>query len=522
MKIRFYTSALYLFIAFWTIGFAKPVHASIEKRVIVFGQVVDSITGKGIENIIVSCVSDTNVSPFAYSYQYVTNKDGYFQDTIHLNEKTRKGKLIFSFSYENRYIEEAFTFRFTNRSECYLSPLLMVETTMPVPEFQAHFTFTNENIENNSAKISFTDLSIGENIDSWHWEFGDGNTSDLQNPRNEYSEEGVYKVKLTITKVIEGKEGALLISTITHPIHVYSKYESNIIGGQVFLGSSLVPAYSDYAKVLLYSVYETNGKIDSLTYIDESSLDYPNAGYSFTSITEGKYIIKAELSPESEYYGDYLITYYGNASIWEEAGVIEVINGGFDFDINLIEKSFLSTGDGEAEGEIIAENKEGGGIEDAYIILLNNEDQPVLSNNSDSEGIFGFNTLPYGTYKAYAEITGLHCQPIVFTVDEANPTVNNLQFVVTENGVGGSANGVENQDYSIISIYPNPLQDNFIIEPSPNTKLVIQIFNLLGEIVFADLVSQKTYINSSQWKSGVYFVKSTSGNTFSITKIVKK
>lgn len=50
---------------------------------------------------------------------------------------------------------------------------------------------------------SFTDFSNGGNtaggIISWLWDFGDGNTSTEQNPTNEYAEEGVYTVCLTVT-----------------------------------------------------------------------------------------------------------------------------------------------------------------------------------------------------------------------------------------------------------------------------------------------------------------------------------
>ncbi|MCS6990735.1 MAG: PKD domain-containing protein [Chitinophagales bacterium] len=44
--------------------------------------------------------------------------------------------------------------------------------------------------------VSFTDLSTNLPID-WNWDFGDGNTSDLQNPTHTYASSGVYTVTLT-------------------------------------------------------------------------------------------------------------------------------------------------------------------------------------------------------------------------------------------------------------------------------------------------------------------------------------
>ncbi|MCD6323393.1 MAG: metallophosphoesterase, partial [Clostridiales bacterium] len=48
--------------------------------------------------------------------------------------------------------------------------------------------------------IQFNDLSWDEdgNIDSWHWDFGDGNISYEQNPVHQYAYAGVYNVTLTV------------------------------------------------------------------------------------------------------------------------------------------------------------------------------------------------------------------------------------------------------------------------------------------------------------------------------------
>lgn len=50
----------------------------------------------------------------------------------------------------------------------------------------------------------FNDLTsveniIGDFIDEWEWDFGDGNTSNQQSPTHDYSDEGVYSVSLNVT-----------------------------------------------------------------------------------------------------------------------------------------------------------------------------------------------------------------------------------------------------------------------------------------------------------------------------------
>ena len=48
--------------------------------------------------------------------------------------------------------------------------------------------------------VNFTDQSTG-NPSSWSWDFGNGNTSSLQNPSASYFSPGTYTVKLTVTNL---------------------------------------------------------------------------------------------------------------------------------------------------------------------------------------------------------------------------------------------------------------------------------------------------------------------------------
>lgn len=61
----------------------------------------------------------------------------------------------------------------------------------PVAKFASATTCENPYL------YKFTDKSIGAKI--WHWDFGDGNTSNLQSPTHTYSAKGTYAVSLTVT-----------------------------------------------------------------------------------------------------------------------------------------------------------------------------------------------------------------------------------------------------------------------------------------------------------------------------------
>ena len=64
-------------------------------------------------------------------------------------------------------------------------------TTVPLPLFIASPTSGAAPLE-----VTFTDESTGPPA-SWSWDFGDGNTSTLENPTNTYANDGTYSVTLT-------------------------------------------------------------------------------------------------------------------------------------------------------------------------------------------------------------------------------------------------------------------------------------------------------------------------------------
>ena len=60
-----------------------------------------------------------------------------------------------------------------------------------------------EKVEDEEKRIiRFYDNSVGE-ITKWHWDFGDGQTSDEQNPVHEYLSSSPWSVILTV----ESEEG---------------------------------------------------------------------------------------------------------------------------------------------------------------------------------------------------------------------------------------------------------------------------------------------------------------------------
>ena len=87
--------------------------------------------------------------------------------------------------------------------------------TTPTASFSASPTTTFPN-----NKVGFTDSSSNTPT-SWYWEFGDGNTSTLQNPSHLYNISGSYNVNLKVTNAAgsdwENKTGYITINDYVAP-----------------------------------------------------------------------------------------------------------------------------------------------------------------------------------------------------------------------------------------------------------------------------------------------------------------
>ena len=66
------------------------------------------------------------------------------------------------------------------------------------PQVTANFTTITSTEGCGSLLVEFQDLSLGSPT-TWYWDFGNGNTSSLENPSAVYNLPGIYNVKLTVS-----------------------------------------------------------------------------------------------------------------------------------------------------------------------------------------------------------------------------------------------------------------------------------------------------------------------------------
>jgi hypothetical protein len=90
---------------------------------------------------------------------------------------------------------------------------------------------------------------------------------------------------------------------------------------------------------------------------------------------------------------------------------------------------------------------------------------------------------------------------------------------------GGSIIGVKNEaiQSNLLSIYPNPFTSQFTINYRPTSNTYVEVFNLLGNIVLTQSITQQlSWIDLSNKPNGVYFVKVTDGNKVITKKVIKQ
>jgi gliding motility-associated-like protein len=148
---------------------------------------------------------------FRYSYTYPAGMGGINNNTLYIGGTTNPTYPY----YVNGVLDELRIYnRALNMQEidslCNYNPNPVLPDTV-VAEYSYNYPNTCD-----STLIQFSDLSyaINSNIVSWNWNFGDGNTSILQNPLHDYLNAGTYTVTLITTNNLSHSDTFALTVTV--------------------------------------------------------------------------------------------------------------------------------------------------------------------------------------------------------------------------------------------------------------------------------------------------------------------
>lgn len=284
------------------------------------------------------------------------------------------------------------------------------------------------------------------------------------------------------------------------------------ISGSVF--AQLPPNTGDTAMVYLIQADSTN------LYLIDSMIAQSN-DFNFTGLTEGHYLVKAALTPNSSSYSNYLPTYAGGVQFWQQADVIglEASNPTLSEIIMLTNTSQNPGGPGFVGGLISqGANKQGEGDPEVgvQVMLLDMNDNPVQYTYSNAQGEWEFSNIAYGTYQVYAEVAGKTTEPVTLTLSAANETFDNVSLTVETQRITGTAitSGIEEILMSTSNLYPNPTTGGATMtittDRSANAELVV--INAMGQEVMREELmlnvgQQDLNFNISSSPMGIYFMQ---------------
>jgi len=152
-------------------------------------------------------------------------------------------------------------------------------------------------------QVHFTDLSTGE-IESWEWNFGDGEKSDRKNPVHEYIDSGDYTVSLKIT-------GQGLSDKV-----VKQKYITVETGSVIVLPNVITPnddGFNDSVSFIFVEMIGNNGEINiynfsgrlvkSIPLAQEMIYKWDGNDNNNSSLPPGVYLYRVSVSGKYETQG---------------------------------------------------------------------------------------------------------------------------------------------------------------------------------------------------------------------------
>ena len=165
-----------------------------------------------------------------------------------------------------------------------------------------------------------------------------------------------------------------------------------------------------------------------------------------------------------------------------------------------------------------------------YYILNNAAGAPPLSYNWNwGDGTYDTIAYPSHTYSAAGNYTicltvtdSSGCSSTYCYSDSLQKSTNSIIYV---NVIPPGTLGInEINKSSSFSVYPNPADNNIIIENNSLSKnAIISIYNLQGQLMLIkSLKQEKTEVEISSLAKGLYFIKAQTDNGFEIQKFIKQ
>jgi hypothetical protein len=229
------------------------------------------------------------------------------------------------------------------------------------------------------------------------------------------------------------------------------------------------------------------------------------------------YVIKVGLTEGSEHYEEVVPTYYPEMMIWQQAASVLLDEDMFEMHTSLMEVHGTENGIGIIKGRIVDDMKKDlyrkGNFKKIPVILTDMSSQPLEWTRSNARGQFSFDNLAYGTYKVYADVTGLYSLPENVTLDENFPNSDSIYIQMSPEPLIGIEEP-EASAFDLLSLYPNPAKNNITLQIAAErtSAAELMVYNQLGQQMLNESHllykgGNKLEINISSLPESIYFLR---------------
>lgn len=342
--------------------------------------------------------------------------------------------------------------------------------------------------------VKFIDTSQLE-IDTWYWDFGDGNYSFEQHPEHFYFAPGLYNITL-IAGITDSSE-CEISDTVEVPV-------SDFLYGEAYTNMGLL----DSGIVYSYNhdmVYDTFG-IESNNFNGINSFENNRFKIKREEDATGFMQVVPTFDVHENHLPVYFPTYYGGSFYWEDSRYY-YLGKKDSLNITLIKRDELFFGHGSISGTIsIPEYYEVNADRVCVFLLDKDAKKPLKYAYLENGYSFTFNNVEMGNYYLLVDAVGVPVNPMRIELKKEQP--NKSVDYILGNGSYTEINVAKQK--SDIKVYPNPFKNNLIIKLPLNGITPVQILNSEGAMVFDQTFqcsSNYIELNLHFLKEGFYIIK---------------
>lgn len=385
---------------------------------------------------------------------------------------------------------------------------------------QSAFSWQPGNVPYN---VGFYDFSMGNNITSWSWTFGDGTSSNQQHPFHSYGGPGLFQVCLTITSgnnctstwcdyvqvdtfnfcnnyFTYQTSGNTILFNGFHTGAPAVNYQWSFGDGSCGVGQQVTHTYTNpgtyYVSLISSDTVGCTAISDQIIVVGGGTFNqiygqvfggnFPQLqGYVLlysdnTNPAQPSYFDVAQIDsmgvyvfsqvPNGNYYilavpfnvPGYLPTYYGDVIDWANATVITVPPANNPYNIYLVSATGTQiSGVGAINGTVQTNSIVSNLFTNMKVLLYDENQNPITYTGMQTSNSFAFNNLGFNTYYINPQLPGYESEMTRVTLNDQNATLN-IQITIVGNQL---ILGVEetHAQFAVEGIYPNPASDKVTV-----------------------------------------------------------